>query len=392
MSDHVNQGDSPLPAAGAAQGHDLHSNMARLANDYLDQSKQDCLANAAPSQGVDKFVLTTTKGIENAPAGLGHALYNDFIEHPLQTGEMVLTSAAMGAGLKAILPETGVAGKVAGGLIAGYFLAKASAPVVEAYTKGMHAKTMGDLDDAGKQLGDAAGGFVVNSAVAAGGYRIGAGYMGKALLTEPMDGFAALKERVWNPSTHDTAPHLDVAAPTESVGLASRIRIQGDRATLLTSDKTAPTNAVLKGDVDPDAPMNVTLFAQTKGSAFLMDRYVARIARGATPLTDAQITEKFGAAPESMAAIDKFAKDNGLTVVEHNPASGRTVLNGSTGQMMKAFDVKLQEYQHQSGVTFRGRTGTLSVSTDLAPHVKAVLGLDNRPAFKTNYVKGDAVG
>jgi kumamolisin len=382
MTDQVTQGD-----AAAGQGQGLQNNMSKLANEWLDQGIKD--ASAAPTTDLGKIGAITLKGAESAPMGLVHAAEDDW-DHKGRTLGFVATSAAMGAVLKAALPESGAVGKYVGLGIGLYFGAKAAIPVVEAYAQGLKGTTQADIDKAGHQVGDAAGGFVLNSAIAAGGYRIGAGAMGKLMATESMDGFAVKKENFWNPKGETAKPGLDVAEPANAVGLASRIKIDGERATLLNSEKAAPTNAKETGDVDPAAPMNVTLYAQTKGSDFLMQRYIDRIASGKqAPLTDAQITDKFGAAPESMAAINKFAADNGLTVVEHNPASGRTVLNGSTGQMMKAFDVKLQEYEHTSGVTFRGRTGTVSVSTDLAPHVKAVLGLDNRPAFRTNYVKGN---
>jgi kumamolisin len=382
MSDQITQGDS-------TKDHGLNANMAKLSNEWLDQGISD--ANAAPTSNIGKIAEVTGKGLLATPAGIGHALVDDAV-HWQRTLGTVATSAAMGAVLKTVLPESGTAGKIAGAGIGLYFMAKAATPVVEAYADGLNAKTKADIDKAGDKVGDAVGGFGVNSVVAFGGYRLGAGFMGKALMTEPFDNFAAAKEKFWNPSSEATKPPLDVLEPTKSPGFASRVKIDGDRATLLNSDKAAPANAKVTGEVDPKAPMNVTLYAQTRGSDFQMSRDLARINSGMqAPLTDAQITAKYGANPESVTAIEKFAADNGLAITDRNLASGRIQLSGSTGQMMKAFDVKLQEYEHQSGVTFRGRTGTVSVSSDLAPHVKAVLGLDNRPAFKPNYVSGGLV-
>ncbi len=382
MTDHVTQGDSP-------KGNDLTSNMDRLTHDWMDSSVKD--ANAAPTSDIGKVAATTVAGLKHAPEGLADTLKDDW-DHLGRTVGMVVTSAAVGATLKAVLPETGMAGKVVGAGIGIAFLASAARPTIEAYAEGLNAKTNKDIDKAGAQLADAGSGFVVNSVLAAGGYKLGAGFAGKALLSEKMDGFAAFKDKIWHPTSTETSPALDVVSPEKSVGLASRVKVEGNRATLLNSEKDAPSNATVKGDVDPNAPMNVTLYAQTKGSDFLMNRDLARINAGTqAPLTDAQITAKYGAVPESVAAIKKFADANGLKISDQNLASGRVQLSGSTGQMMKAFDVKLQEYEHQSGVTFRGRTGTVSVTPDLAPHVKAVLGLDNRPAFKTNYVKAPIV-
>jgi kumamolisin len=383
MTDQVTQGD--LNAAASPD-----SAISKLSMDWADQMQSSPKSSLAPDNAVAKVALVTGEAVYKSVPGLGHAFVDD-VEHLGRTAEMFGVSAGVGAILKTALPETGAAGKIAGGLIAGYFLYQAAKPAGDAYSKAVHAKTWDDLNKAGDDLGDAVGGFALNTVVAGAGYRVGAGFTGRALMSEKLDGFAALKEKVWHPFSSDGArPNVDVVEPTKSAGLASRVRMDGDgRATLLNSEKLAPKNAVAKGDVDPNASMDVTLFAQTKGSKFQMARDVARTTGGMqAPMTTEQITAKYGAAPESMAAIDKFAKDNGLTQVEHNAASGRTVLRGTTAQMQDAFKVKLTEYEHQSGITFRGRTGTVSVSSDLAPHVKAVLGLDNRPAFKTNYVKG----
>jgi len=386
MTEQLAHGDAPQPNKNNVG--DLQGNMARLANDFLDQGISDAKSNAAPSSTAGKIGMTTLVGAENTFQGMGHAIVED-IKHPLDTAAMIGTSAAMGAVLKTVLPETGMAGKIAGAGIGIYFLSKAAAPIIDAYKQGANAKTMDDINHAGAQLGDATGGFLVNSAVAAGGYRIGSGFMGKALLSEKFDGFANAKERFWNPKSQEGAPNIDVLEPTRSANFASRIKMEGNRATLLDTERPAPKDATVKGDVDPNAHMDVYLYAQTKGTPLEFDRAVQRISTGRqAPMTDAQITEKFGSTPESVAAINKFAADNGLSVAEHNPASGMTRLTGSTASMMKAFDVKLQEYEHTSGVTFRGRTGTISVASDLAPHVKGILGLDNRPQFKTNYVKG----
>ncbi|MBS1996403.1 MAG: S8/S53 family peptidase [Cyanobacteria bacterium SZAS LIN-2] len=386
MTEQFKPGDSQSNS-GSRTSAEVQANMAQIANDFLEQGIQD-KSKAAPSSTLGKVGMTTVVGAEKTFAGMAHAIVDD-IQHPLQTAEMIGTSAAMGAVLKTVLPETGVAGKIAGAGIGLYFMAKAASPIYSAYKEGANATTMDDINKAGANLGDATGGFIVNSAIAAGGYRIGAGFTGKMLLSEKFDGFANAKEKFWNPKSTEGVPNIDVLEPTRSAGYASRVKMEGNRATLLDTERKAPANATLKGDVDPAAPMDVYLYAQTKGSALEMNRAVQRISNGMQkPMTDAEITAKFGAAPESVAAINKFASDHGLTVAEHNPASGMTRLTGSTESMMKAFDVKLQEYEHQSGVRFRGRTGTISVAGDLAPHVKGILGLDNRPQFKTNYVKG----
>ena len=392
MTEQTSHGDSALQNTGSqadTQAKETNANMQRLANDFLDQGIHDATKGSAlPESTAGRIAVTTVEGLRNVPAGLVHAVADDW-NNKGQVVETLATSAAMGAALKTILPETGVAGKVAGLAIGGYFMYRAATPIGEAYSKGIHAKTAADMDSAGKELGDAAGGFAVNSVIAAGGYRVGAGFMGKALASEKMDGFALAKDKFWNRSASDAHAPVDHIAAGADGPMQTRIKVEGNRAHLLNSERSAPKNATVTGDVDPKAPIDITVYAQTKGSPLLMERYIARIAAHKAPaLTDAQITEKFGADDNSVLAIRKFAEDHGLKVVEHNAASGRTRLSGSTEDMMKAFDVKLQEYTHTNGTVFRGRTGTVSVPTELAVNVKAVMGLDNRPQFKTNYVKG----
>jgi len=53
--------------------------------------------------------------------------------------------------------------------------------------------------------------------------------------------------------------------------------------------------------------------------------------------------------------------------------------------MQRAFGTELAYYETASGVRFRGRTGSLTVTKELGPAVMAVLGLDNRPAAKPHF-------
>ncbi len=82
---------------------------------------------------------------------------------------------------------------IAGLAIGGYFLYKSAEPIGDAYSKAGNAKTMGELNAAGNELGDAGGAFVTNSLISMGGYRLGAGAANKFLMTERMDGFAEAK-------------------------------------------------------------------------------------------------------------------------------------------------------------------------------------------------------
>ncbi len=361
---------------------------------------------AAPSSKMSRYADVTAKGLEQLPEGVLKAGADAFA-HPLDTAIMVGESAALGAVLKTVLPKGGPAGLIAGAAIGTYFMYEAAKPIGDAYSKAGNAKTMGELNAAGNELGDAGGAFVTNSLISMGGYRLGAGAANKFLATERMDGFAEAKNNFWNnvnnkltsfklPGLSSEAGVAAAAGAVDgtsferfgarSINLASNIKIEGERANLLYTDRPAP-KASLIGNVEGGDNIAVTVLAKTKGSEFLMDRYIQRISNGAKPLTDAQIEAKFGTDPAAADAVHKFAADHNLTVTDQTRASGRFVLEGSAEQMQKAFGTTLQQFQGENGELFRGRSGTLSVPTEVAPHIRAVLGLDNRPQFHTNYVK-----
>ena len=330
--------------------------------------------------------------------------------HMDETISMVGQSAAVGAVLKTVMSSRSPIGAAIGLGVGVYFGWKSTGEVREAYGQAIDAKTDKDLDVAAKKLGDAGGAFAVNTAIGWGSYKAGAGVAGRLLESERADGFVVARENAW-----DAAPgkamdaarwaaklpgrlisggdaEVATAGPTsltdtmatEAGAADSKIRMVGERAELANTAKAAPRGTA-KGEVAGDTRVNITLMAQTKGSQLLMDRFNNRISnRGAAPLNDAQITEKFGTTDASKTAIEKFAADHNLTITDTNHASGRFFLEGSAENMQKAFGVKWQEYEH-NGVTFRGREGTLSVDASAAPHIKAVLGLDNRPSYHTNY-------
>ncbi len=357
--------------------------------------RQDADNQAAPSSRLGRYGEVTIKGIGNLPAGIGHAIVAD-IQDPVGTLKMVATSAAMGAVLKTVLPEGGAAGKIAAVAIGGYFMYKAAEPVMDAYSKAGSAKTMKDINLAATQLGDAGGSFLVNSAVSGVGYKLGAGAASYGLMSERMDGFAIAKNSFWNgvdSKINTVRESIGLGRVPEPVGqgggveLTPRYRVTGDRAELLRTERTQP-QGILKGDTNPNEDMSVTVMLRSKAPELVLDRHLARIAAGRGDfLTEGQFARKFGADPTAIESVGKFAADNGLKISEQNLSSGRVVLKGNASQFESAFNVKLQEFEHPSGVTFRGRSGTISVPTELAPNVEGVFGLDTRPQLKTHFVR-----
>jgi len=100
-----------------------------------------------------------------------------------------------------------------------------------------------------------------------------------------------------------------------------------------------------------------------------------------------------GASAADLATIDDFAHEHGLTVSESHPNRRSVVLTGTASAMQEAFGTELSTYHAaERGLTYRGRTGTLTLPQELSTMVLAVLGLDNRPTAKPHFRKRSATG
>jgi kumamolisin len=93
-------------------------------------------------------------------------------------------------------------------------------------------------------------------------------------------------------------------------------------------------------------------------------------------MTMEALASEFGPAPEALDAVQAFCDQHGFTL-DHTSLGGlfATVV-GNAGDLARAFGVGLQMYHYEDRM-FRGYEGTLTMPAALAPHVAAVLGLDN---------------
>ena len=155
-----------------------------------------------------------------------------------------------------------------------------------------------------------------------------------------------------------------------------------NRTELKGSEKRSLPNSEVTGAVKPDETVQVTIYLRRKG------------AEPATPTTTEsgpqisyeELQAQHGADAAQISLVERFAHAYQLTVVEANAAKRRVILQGSSESMMKAFGTQLSYYTlPATGRQFRGRTGALSIPTELAGVVTAVLGLDNRPVAKPHF-------
>jgi kumamolisin len=105
---------------------------------------------------------------------------------------------------------------------------------------------------------------------------------------------------------------------------------------------------------------------------------------GAKRLDRETLAALVSASPADARAVESFAHDAGLTVLEVSLPRRSIVLRGTAAAMQKAFKVTLQSVETTSG-TFRQRTGEVHVPPALVGIVTGVFGLDDRPQAKPHF-------
>ncbi len=389
----------PNDSARRQDTHEQHDGHEALINRLAKEQMMGAASNGgdllsfnkAPENQINKYTSVTLNGLSKVPEGMFLAAQHN-LQNPLQLAETLGMGAATAVALKTLLPEGGLAGKLAGAAIGVYFTYQAAEPIFDGYKKAGSATTMGELNSASTQIGYAGGQFLVDTAIAATGYKIGAHYTGRVLSSQRMDGFADAKANFYDKLGSGARSLTDAVGFTKRAPGADTIatpQVAGNiepRMQFAASERAAP-QGFLKGDVDPTKPMELSVILKSKGTDLRMNRTLERIAQGRQqPLTDAQMLDQFGASKESLAAITKFASEHGLSVGEANLTSGRVVIKGTAGQLSDAFQTRLAAYESHSGQAFTGREGSLNVPRELNPHLVSILGMDDRPAARS-YIK-----
>jgi kumamolisin len=144
------------------------------------------------------------------------------------------------------------------------------------------------------------------------------------------------------------------------------------------SERELPPGARRVGPADPGESVSLTVVVRRRPGAQRLDTASA-------PLDRSGFAEMCGAHDDDLAAVERFARDHGLTVAESS-AERRTVkLTGSVADASKAFGVDLHRYDHPEHGSFRGRTGPVFVPAELTDVVEGVFGLDDRPQLRPQF-------
>ena len=154
------------------------------------------------------------------------------------------------------------------------------------------------------------------------------------------------------------------------------------RVPLPGSDKQPVRGAEPLGDLHPTERLEVTLQLRPRDAHELAARVDGLAARRPDILSREEFGQRFGADRADLAAVEAFARDNGLVVVDASASTRTVVLSGTVAQLSAVFGVSLAAYAHPDGGTFRGRQGPIYVPPALANVVQGVFGLDDRPAAR----------
>lgn len=131
------------------------------------------------------------------------------------------------------------------------------------------------------------------------------------------------------------------------------------------------------GDQPKDETIEVSIILKPKTRA-------ATPLKGGAAVSREEFAAKHGADNAVIEKVKEFAKENQLKVSEVSSERRLVKLEGTASDMVRAFEVKLDRYEHE-GHQYRARTGEIKLPSDLVSSVEAVLGLDNRPQARTHF-------
>jgi kumamolisin len=159
------------------------------------------------------------------------------------------------------------------------------------------------------------------------------------------------------------------------------------RIKLPGSERRPMAGAKIVGAVDASQRIEITLQVRRRSGVVLkpmVEGIASQKLADRQYLTRAQLASQYGAGTDDIAKIDAFAHDHGLTVVEASIPRRTVKLSGTIADLSAAFGVKLKRYK-SGNISYRGRTGAISIPANLEGIVQRVLGLDDRPAVVTHY-------
>jgi kumamolisin len=158
-----------------------------------------------------------------------------------------------------------------------------------------------------------------------------------------------------------------------------------DRVELKGSTREGMPGAQDVGPADPNQKIEVTLYLRRASRGPLSAEPIGSgPISGRKYLTREEFRRTHGARAEDCERVRAFAGEYGLQVKSEDRAARWMKLAGTVEAFNRAFGTDLRRCEHSSG-TYRCRTGALTIPSNVAGVIEAVLGLDNRPQMKPHF-------
>jgi kumamolisin len=161
----------------------------------------------------------------------------------------------------------------------------------------------------------------------------------------------------------------------------------GARTIMRGSKRHAVPSARLIGAADPSDTAEISVYLRRNPAGYRrahvwLETQNARLPRDRKYLSGRDFDVAFGADPNEVSAVSAWLRAQGLRVTDESVTKRRVWAQGNVADIESAFSIRLNTYEHPVYGRFRGREGHLSVPTELASAIKAVVGLDTRHVGK----------
>jgi kumamolisin len=131
------------------------------------------------------------------------------------------------------------------------------------------------------------------------------------------------------------------------------------------------------GNAQLNQVMEVTVILRRKTS---ISRYIKTMGTGKQkPISRESYDRRFGASKEDIQLVREFAQYHDLTVMQTSLAKRMVILKGTVQHFTEAFGVYLANVVPETGIPYRGRSGTIKIPESLKEIITGVFGLDDRP-------------
>lgn len=165
-------------------------------------------------------------------------------------------------------------------------------------------------------------------------------------------------------------------------------------AARLGTAPTLPLGAHIAGAAASDTPLHVTVTLQPRDPAAL-EAYATAVSTPGSPqyrdyITPAQFAERFGAAPDTVAAVEASLRAHGLTPGQPSPNALSIPVTATAGTVARAFDVSFAHVTLQNGTGAIVNQQAPALDSTIAPDVQAVLGLNTVSSAKPLLIRPHA--